>query len=305
MSTDVDWQHELDTAFGSGHDLAPAHYVAAGRTAVRRRRATALAIVAVMVVCVGAAWSSGPGGAPRGGAPVATQPTSPTTEAQPTMSAREARRKRLERMREAAREQLTRMSFPGQLTYAGLVLAPGGGPVLERVPNPMGYTADQGRSLGLRLMVDGQEQYALLTAYPSDGSSSMNVLKTGDFDGWLAQAVRTQNTLDVANGVTASTGDADGGQPWLVLDAAGDIASPRPGIVITEQRTSVDLGESFAAGATRTGVVRLLVDGRSEFAAYRVIDGTLDVIPGGGSFDSMSAFISWAREQYSSGAGMR
>ena len=207
-------------------------------------------------------------------------------------------------MRDAAREQLTRMSFPGQLTYAGLVLAPGGGPVLERVPNPMGYPADQGRSLGIRLMVDGQEQYALLTAYPSDDSSTMNVLRTGDFDGWLAQAVRTQQTLDVQNGVTPSSGDSRD-QPWLVLDDQGGLTAARPGIVVTEQRTSVDLGESFATGATRTGVVRLLVDGRSEFAAYRVIDGTLDVIPGGGSFDSMSAFISWAREQYSSGAGLR
>ena len=38
MSTDIDWQHALDDSFGTGHDLPPGHYVAAGRTAVRRRR---------------------------------------------------------------------------------------------------------------------------------------------------------------------------------------------------------------------------------------------------------------------------
>jgi hypothetical protein len=47
------------------------------------------------------------------------------------------------------------------------------------------------------------------------------------------------------------------------------------------------------------------VDGRSEFAAYRVIDGRLDVIPGGGTFPSLEAFIDWARQQYDSGSGLR
>ena len=44
---------------------------------------------------------------------------------------------------------------------------------------------------------------------------------------------------------------------------------------------------------------------RSEFAAYRVIDGTLDVIPAGGTFPSMDAFVDWSRQQYASGTGMR
>ncbi len=55
MGTDVDWQDELDSSFGTGHDLPPGHYIAAGRTAVRRRRAASFAIVASMVVGVGAA----------------------------------------------------------------------------------------------------------------------------------------------------------------------------------------------------------------------------------------------------------
>lgn len=308
MSTDVDWQHELDSSFGAGHDLPPGHYVAAGRTAVRRRRAASIAIVASMVVGAGAAWASGPGSTPRGDAPVATQGPSPTTDAQPTMSAKEVRRKRLERMREAARDQAraeaVQFGNPGALTADGeLVLAPGAGPVLETVPNPMGYTADQGQSLGVRAMLDGKERYGLVTAY-RDGTSANFVQKTGDFEGWLAQAVRSQRTLDVANGVTPSGGDT-GGEPWLTLSPGGDVEAARAGVVLVEQRVGVDLGESFSMNAAATGVVRLLVDGRSEFAAYRVIDGTLDVIPAGGSFDSMSAFIDWAREQYASGAGMR
>ena len=257
-----------------------------------------------MVIGVGAAWASGPGTAPRGDGPVATHAPSPTTDPRPTLSAREARKARLERMRDAARQDALRIGNPGALMMDGsLVLVPGAGPVLERVPNPMGYTEDQGRSVGIRVMMDGKEQYALLTVYP-DGTSGNIVWKTGDFAGWLAGAVRSQQTLDAANGVTSSSGDT-GDQPWLVLDGSGNVVTARPGIVVTEQRAGVDLGESFGAGATATGVVRLLVDGRSEFAAYRVIDGTLDVIPAGGTFDSMGAFIDWARGQYSSGAGMR
>ena len=62
MGTDVDWQDELDSSFGTGQDLPPGHYIAAGRTAVRRRRAASFAIVASMVVGVGAAtWATSPG----------------------------------------------------------------------------------------------------------------------------------------------------------------------------------------------------------------------------------------------------
>ena len=64
-------------------------------------------------------------------------------------------------------------------------------------------------------------------------------------------------------------------------------------------------GASFADGATRTGAARLVVDGSTQYAAFRVVDGTLDVVPGGGRFDSMADFLEWARAQYESGAGMR
>jgi hypothetical protein len=35
------------------------------------------------------------------------------------------------------------------------------------------------------------------------------------------------------------------------------------------------------------------------------VDGSLEVVAAPGSFDSMSAFVDWARDQYSSGKGMR
>ena len=181
-------------------------------------------------------------------------------------------------------------------------MAKGAGPVLERVPNPMGYTAAQGSSLGIRVRFEGREKYSLMAYFPDGGTSTSTNDSTGDFSSWLDQAVRTQHTLDVANGVTPSTGDASDG-PWLVL-RDGRVETTRSGIVITEERVGVDLGASFADGATRTGAVRLVVDGRIEYAAYRVVGGELDVVSGG-SFDSLPAFLDWAREQYASGQGMR
>ncbi|WP_224280137.1 hypothetical protein [Nocardioides lacusdianchii] len=304
MDTEIDWQRELDSSFGSGADVPAGHYVAAGHRAVRRRRAVSVAIVVAMTVGAGAAWG-GPGTTPRGDAPVATQPASPHPDDPTEKSEDAAQRKRsLTRMRDMARNQAVQFDNPVALTQDGeLVLAPGEGPVLEEVPNPMGYTAAQGHSVGVRVMKDGKEQYGFLTVYPNSSSATM-VWKTGDFAGWLAQAVRSQSTLDVANGVTPASGDISG-MPWLALSPGGEIEAARPGVVIVELRTDVDLGGNFGQGATRAGVVRLLVDGRSEFAAFTVWDDELNIEPAGGTFESMSAFITWATAQYATGDGMR
>lgn len=305
MDTEIDWQHELDTSFGAGHDVPAGHYVAAGRTAVRRRRATSIAIVAAMVVGVGVAWASGPGTTLRGDAPVATQPASPDPDDPSERSEDASRRARLlARMRDVARSEAVQFGNPGALTQDGeLVLAPGAGPVLEQVPNPMGYTPAQGHSLGIRVMKDGKEQYGLLLVFPGS-SSALYVWKTGDFAGWLAQAVRDQSALDVLNGVTPPGSDTSD-MPWLALGADGDVLAARPGVTIVELRTDVDLGGTFGMGATSAGVVRLVVDGRSEFAAYTVRGGQINVEPAGGTFESMDAFIDWASAQYATGDGMR
>ena len=182
------------------------------------------------------------------------------------------------------------------------MLAPGAGPVLQRVADPMRYTAAQGSSLGIRVMSEGREKYSLVVRFSDGGTSVITNDATGDFASWLDQAVRTQGTLDVANGVTPSAGDTSDG-PWLVL-RDGRVTGSRTGVVIVEEREGVDLGESFAAGATRTGAVRLVVDGRTEYAAYRVEGGRLDMVSGG-RFPSLSAFVDWARAQYASGQGLR
>ncbi|MCW2739145.1 hypothetical protein [Nocardioides sp.] len=84
MRTDIDWQHEIDTAFGSGEDLPAAHYVATGRVAVRRRRVTAVVVAAGLAIGGGTAWAAGPGGSWDGSRVASTR----TTEPSPTSAVR-------------------------------------------------------------------------------------------------------------------------------------------------------------------------------------------------------------------------
>ena len=307
MSTDIDWHHELDSSFGSGHDVATGHYVVAGRRAVRRRRVAAVAVAATVAICAGAAWTASPGSAPRGDAPVATQGPAPTeaTEATENPDSTQDRREEPEQSARSMSVEEEFLGNPALLEPDGtLKMSPLAGEVLQRVPNPMAYTPEQGRSTAIRVMYQGRERYSLIASFgPGDWSINTNEA-TGDFAGWVAANVRNQQTLDVLNGVSTATGDTSD-QPWLALGAGGQVEAARSGVVLAEVRADVDLGESFSAGSTRAGVVRLLVDGRPELAAYRVIDGTLDVVRAPGSFDSMSAFITWARQQYASGEGMR
>lgn len=309
MDTEIDWRGELDGSFGAGPDVPVGHYVDAGRRAVRRRRVTAVVVAATLLVAGSTAWATSPGGAPRGDAPVATNGPDPEQrKAKDEPRARDEDRKRDVTPSMSVESMSVEEEFgdnPAVLDEDGLKVSPLAGAVLERMPNPMGYTPEQGMSVAIRVMYDGSERYSFMSL--TDGGTSLSSTThyaTGDFAGWVDGVVRTQRTLDVLNGVTPSSGDTSDGQ-WLTLTSDGEVESTRPGIVLVEVRTGVDLGADFATGSDDTGAVRLLVDGRSEFAVYRVVDSTLEVIPGVGSFDSLDSFLDWARGQYASGEGMR
>jgi hypothetical protein len=91
MSTDIDWQHELDSSFGTGDDVDVSRYVAAGHRAVRRRRLAAVgAGLGAAAVIAGIAWTTAPGGTSRtSDLPVATR--SPTESPRTTSSAEPVR----------------------------------------------------------------------------------------------------------------------------------------------------------------------------------------------------------------------
>lgn len=86
MTTQIDWRRELDASFGSGDEVPVGHYVAAGHTAVRRRRGAVAAAGVAAVIVVGTTWALAPGATPRSDdAPFATEPST-TASASPSPS---------------------------------------------------------------------------------------------------------------------------------------------------------------------------------------------------------------------------
>jgi hypothetical protein len=245
----------------------------------------------------------------RGDAPVATEGADSrereVSEPDRDPAELDRRQGQLERMRQQA-EKPTFVGNPATLADGRLVLAPKAGPVLERVPNPMGYAPGSGRtSIGVRVMFEGQEKYSLIAAERDEfsGATSFHTnTATGDFAGWLAAKVGVQRSLDQLD--TPDTTVTETPDAWLTLGPDGAVASSSPFVAVMESREA-DLGAGFALEADRTGVARLQVAGLPEFVSWRVVGGELEVVYGGGSFESLDAFIRWARQQYASGEGMR
>ena len=303
MGTDIDWQHELDSSFGAGHDVPPGHYVAAGRTAVRRRRATAVVLAAAVVIGGGTAWAVAPGTMLRGSAPVATEGPRPQPDERVDEKKDRGRPRSVPTM--TVKEEFG--GNPAIMEPDGTVkISPLTDVELQRVANPMQYTPQQGRSVGLRVIYQGVETYSLVAMTQNGSSTSTHTNSaTGDFPGWLADKVSLQRGLDETDGVDPGTSPRDSPDQWLTLGPEGSIESASPFVAVMEVREGVALGDSFATGADRSGVARLQLAGTPEFVAWRVVGGQLEVIDGPGSFDSLDAFVRWARQQYSSGEGMR
>jgi hypothetical protein len=305
MSTDIDWQRELDASFGARPDRPTDLYVARGRRAVRRRRAAAAAmVVATVAVGGGAIWATSPGSSVRGDADVATEVVAPQPDA--TTDRQRERDRASPRSMPSMSVEEEFLGEPAVLEPDGTVkLSPLTDAELERVPNPMGYTKAQGHSVGLRVVYQGVEKYTLVTTNHDGSSSSMHTnTASGDFPGWLAGKVELQRGLD-RDDASPDASVVEAPDAWLTLGADGSIESATPFVAVMEVRDQVDLGGGFALDAERTGTVRLQVAGTARFVAWRVVGGELEVIAGPGSFDSMSAFIAWARQQYASGEGMR
>jgi hypothetical protein len=189
MSTDIDWQHELDSSFGAGHDLPPAHYVAAGRTAVRRRRATAALLTAALVIGGSAAWASGQGSAVRGDAPVATSGAD-AREREVTVPDDEPERldrrvKQLEKMR----AQPWRKGDPPARSSPDGIQVRDGAVVHERRDDL--YPGKDTRSAALDLSYEGERWWVLLE-WDKGGSSMASERPTDEwhasFDAFVASA---------------------------------------------------------------------------------------------------------------------
>ncbi|SEB75443.1 hypothetical protein SAMN04489844_0991 [Nocardioides exalbidus] len=300
MDTEIDWQRELDDAFGRGPDVTPGAYVAHGRRALRRRRtAVSLAAAAAVVVAAGGAWTAtvaSHDGRSGSDEHVATRVPSPKVlepeEATP-----------LDELVAKDRGPVDFLGDPAVYRGDELVLNPRTSRVLERVPNPMGYTATQGRSIALRVVFDGVEKYTLVVGH-DDGTSMTTHSATGDFGGWLAGVKQSQHTLDVANGVTSPSSTIPA-EEWIALDRAGEVVAADPAVTVLTARTDLDLGPELSTGTELTGLARLRVGDETQVVVLRVVDGTLEVLPIGRWSGSLDVIAGVVREDFAGGEGVR
>lgn len=219
MSTDIDWQHELDSSFGTGHDQPPGHYVTAGRTAVRRRRATAVVLAAAVVIGGGTAWASGQGSAVRGDEPVAT---TRDDSGQREVARRDAperldkRKKLLDRMRV---QPWRAGDPPARATPDGLEVRDGA-VVHERRDDV--YPGKASESAALDISHDGERWWLVLEW--DDGNSGMSSTRPDDgvfdsFDAFVRAEVAgggmTSPTVDEPQYAYADLVNWSGGEPEL------------------------------------------------------------------------------------------
>lgn len=297
MSTDLTDQIATDLATGYADEPAPrpaAGYLALGRRRQRRRRvgvglAAAGAVGAIALVGGLLTGGSGPGAEPDR-VPVVDAPTpTPTPPTPPTVApAPDA----------APSQPIDEVLSPGQhVGYDGrgtVVLRPGWR-VVRQVANPLRRVAPAA-SLGV-VVTNGRATYwYLLDHTPEGGGASWDPAGTSytRFEQWLDDQVDLQTGAEPAAFVTFA--------------GAGSVLEPGRGVRILRQWADPDL-PGFAAPGETTAVAKVEVDGVTYFVlARRAPGGPTDDLPvDAGLLDAptLAAFLSYARDRYASGQGLR
>lgn len=211
MTTQIDWQRELDASFGSGDDVPVGHYVAAGHTAVRRRRSRAVvAGLAAAAVVAGVAWGTAPGGSPRStDAPVATDPsgTSQVSDGSQQWGEDEA---------------------PARLSGKGVEIRPGA-VVHERREDL--YPGKDTDSVALDVSFDGERWWVAMEW--GDGSGASQSVQPGDvpfedFDAFV------QDQVQGGGMIVARPSDGPTRSDELVTWHGGRL-DPAPGVTVVRQ----------------------------------------------------------------------
>ena len=258
MSTDIDWQHELDRSFGTGHDLPPAHYVTAGRTAVRRRRATAVVLAAAVVIGGGAAWASGQGSAVRGDAPVAKQ-RADSVQRDVRQDAKPSRLDKRVKQLEIMRAQSWGKGEPPARAFPGGLQVREGAIVHERRDGL--YPGKGTESAALDLSYDGTRWWVLLEW--DDGGSTM--ASERPTDGWHASFDDFVVASTAGGGMTS--GPVTGGEYRYgdLVNWSGGEPELRPGATVVQkvddpiesERDSIGLAVRFEGEVTWLVLMRM------------------------------------------------
>ena len=283
-------QEELERSFGDGPPLPPVGVtVAAGRRALRRRRAAegvagvaVVAIIATGWVALGPGGTSGTTRPAQNPAPTATQEPAPDPAPEP--SARPWQRGELIRYVEGALQVR-----PGVRVH-------------EHIENPFGLEPPS-LSDALDVTWKGKRRWLTIESRPRpQGVSSSSAAPS---NGWASFADYVADQVAVNAG-----GDGESGWPeTFALDDQGRVV-PTDGTRVLDRTDDPRLGATFAPEGATTGaaVVTVAGDETSYFVVWRVIDGTLDVLttpPDDVTGATFEELLTYARSQYASGEGLR
>ncbi len=273
---------QIERSFGAGPELPPVEVrIAAGRRALRRRRVAAALTAAGVVAVVGTTYAvTVPGSDRHVDSGVAVAPSSTPT---PTS-----------RVVEPSAEPWKKNLFARYTADGTLEIRPGV-VVHERIENPYGWAPPR-YSDALDLTWKGRRLWATVeltrnglaygSSTPSNGWAS--------FADWVAD----QSGSTTVNGGWPET---------LVLGKGGQVVAAA-GAEVLQRTDDPRLGDGFAPSGTPTGAALVVVEGTSYFVVWRVVDGTLDTVvtpPGDVVGATFQELLTYARDQYASGGGLR
>jgi hypothetical protein len=302
-------QEELEAAIGHGPALPePAARVAAGRTALRRRRALVAVGGAVAVAAVVVPVAVVTGGADRG---TDLAPAAPPTSSAPSATAGPSAAPPGRSSESPGR------SWPRGEPPARVVLVDGswrvvvrdGAVVHERRTDL--FPRKPTESAALDLTFRGRRHWIALE-WDDDGS--MGVFSGpwdtmyGSFGDFVAKTVH-QGGMQPGNGpASKDSGHGDEPVPGTVtgLRVEGARFVSDGTATVLEQRPSPDLPANFAPPGTATAAAYVEQDGTRYLVLYRQQDGAPELITveAAGHGRTLDGLLDWARTRYEDGVGL-
>lgn len=272
MTSDPDWRRLIDESFGDGPGHRPIDdRLVAGRRALLRRRIVVGASAAALVVAAGGSvWAAAPSESQSGDGPAVINP---------------------------APDEPTDAKL---LTWSdGRWVVADGWSVEGKSINPLTFKRPA-RSVIFKLS-NGSEHQMVLGVYdgrccatvrqaPPDVTSMMR---------WQSMVLERRDEFDVREGDTQSDG-----QSAPVSFGDGETLVAADGVTILDQLPHPDLPRNFAGPDDRSAAAWINDHGEKTFVLVRDIYGEEQVIPYKGDFNSLEAFVDFARQKYESGEGL-
>ena len=174
--------------------------------------------------------------------------------------------------------------------------------MLERIENPYGHQLPK-RSLGLTVSWKGTTYWVLLDA--DRGGSSTSYTPAEPEGAWrnLSEWVAAQVDANKGNVGTDKAADFPGTN--VRFDDAGRLVADE-GYRIVEQRTGIDMPDSFAQPGDTTAVALVEGGGERTWWLGRITDGFPDYIPyAAKQGQTVDEFLAFARGKYDEGVGLR